>query len=298
MDRLWSMEVFVTVVEAGSLAAAAQQLELSAPMVGKHLRFLESRLGSTLLSRTTRRQSLTEPGRHYYERCKFILDEVRAAESQAEAMHHAPRGHLRISAPVSLGTLCLAPAMATFLADHPEIQVELLLNDRVVDLVEDGFDVALRIGQLPDSRLVARALAPYAMVIAAAPAYLRRAGKPRTPSDLAHHQCLGFAHWRHRGGWPLEAHETSTFGPIPQPRLECNHGPALREAALQGMGVVMQPQVLLTEDLQAGRLIALLPDAVPQAKPVHLIYPLDRQPLPKLRAFIDFAVARWSHQWR
>jgi DNA-binding transcriptional LysR family regulator len=293
MDRLLAMEAFVAVVDGGSLTAAAKQMGLSGPMVGKHLRALESRLGVCVLTRTTRRQNLTEAGRAYYEHCKLILSEVRVAESSVEALRAMPRGHLRISAPVSFGTTCLAPALVDYMALYPDLSVELILSDRIVDLVEDGFDVAVRIGKLPNSTLVARALAPYAMVICASPGYLARAGTPQTPADLARHQCLGFAHWRHRGGWRLGRADADA-AQVPLSRFICNHGPALRMAALQGFGLVMQPRVLLAPDVAAGRLVSVLDDAVPPAMPVHLVYPRVRQQLPKLHTFVDFALERFG----
>jgi DNA-binding transcriptional LysR family regulator len=293
MDRLLGMEVFVDVVEAGSLTAAADKLGMSAPMVGKHIRALEARLGAAVLMRTTRRQSLTEVGRGYYERCKLILDEIRAADTSAQAMRDTPRGRLRISAPVSFGAACLAPALVDYLAAYPEVSTELVLNDRVVDLVEDGFDVAVRIGTLADSGLIARPLAPYAMLICAAPSYLARAGKPKTPADLMRHQCLGFTHWRHRGGWRLGRKDIDK-GQVPVSRFESNNGPALRMAALAGFGLVMQPRILVAEDVAAGRLVAVLKNDVPEPMPVNLIYPRDRQQLPKLRTFIEFTLKRFG----
>lgn len=293
MDRLQGMEVFVAVVECGSLTAAATRLGLSAQMVGKHLKALEARLGAALLSRSTRRQSLTEPGRHYLEHCRLILEQLRLAESGVEVLRATPRGRLRISAPVSFGTQCLAPALVEYLALYPELSVELELSDQRVDLIEDGYDLALRIGRLPDSGLVARALAPYEMVICAAPDYLARAGTPRSPAELAAHQCLGFTHWRQRGGWRLGRAQVDR-AELPVSRLECNHGPALRMAALQGFGLVIQPRILLQADLEAGRLVAVLAEFVPPPMPVHLIYPRDRQQLPKLRSFVDFMVQRFG----
>ena len=293
MDRLLGMEVFVAVVESGSLTAAAAKLNLSGQMAGKHMRALEARLGAAVLTRTTRRQSLTELGRDYYERCKLILEEVRLAESSADALRAAPRGRLRITAPVSFGTNCLAPALVDYLAVYPDLSAEVILNDHVVDLVEDGFDIAVRVGDLPDSGLVARPLAPYEMVICAAPAYLARAGTPTTPQDLAHHECLGFTHWRHRGGWRLGQLDADR-GKTPASRFECNHGPALRMAALRGFGLVMQSRVLLAADIAEGRLVPVLEDAAPPPIPVHLVYPRNRQQLPKLRTFIDFALERFG----
>lgn len=294
MDRLTSMEVFVAVVEAGSLSAAAQRFNLSAPMVGKHIRHLEERLGARLMTRTTRRQSLTEVGRHFYERCVGILDEVRIAEAGAEALRAAPRGRLRVSAPVSFGSLRIAPALADYLAAWPEVSVELALEDRVVDLAEEGFDAAVRIGVLKDSELVARPLQPYQMRICAAPSYLARMGTPRRAADLLQHQCLGFTHWSRQGGWSSLAGLLAGEEDPPMCRLISNHGGALRMAALQGVGIVMQAEVLVADDIAAGRLVSLLEDELPPPRPMHLVYPRDRQPVPKLTTFIEFMLSRFG----
>lgn len=287
MDRLQSMEAFVAVAESGSLTAASDRLGVSAQMVGKHLRAIEERLGTTLVARSTRRQSLTDAGRDYYERCKFILDELRAADARAEAHARLPHGRLRVSAPVTYGTCCVAPAMAGYLALYPQLNVELILNNQVVDLVDDGFDLALRVGPLPDSRLIARALAPYEMAICATPDYLKRAGRPRTPADLAGHACLGFTHWRHRGNWRLGR---PVGAELPPARFVCNHGPALRMAALRGLGLVLQPRVLLADDIAEGRLVELLRGDLPAPEPVHVVCTRAAAGLPRVRSFIDFMV--------
>jgi DNA-binding transcriptional LysR family regulator len=284
------MEVFVAVVDLGSLTAAANKMGISAPMVGKHLRALEAHLGAAVLVRSTRRQSLSEIGRAYYERCKVILDEVRMADSGAAVLRQKPRGRLRISAPVSFGSLRFAPALVDYMNAHAEVSVELILNDRVVDLIEDGFDAAIRIGNLGDSNLVARPLASYSMMIAATPEYLSRHGIPVTPADLAQHNCLGFTHWRHSGGWKLGRRHIDDV----QRQFECNHGPALRMVALQSLGLVMQPKILLEDDVAAGRLVALLNKYIPPPSPVHLVYPKDKQQLPKVKTLISFIVDRFS----
>jgi DNA-binding transcriptional LysR family regulator len=293
MDKLLSMEVFVAVVDKGSFTAASEAFNISPVMVGKHIRSLEERLGARLLTRTTRRQSLTEIGQRYAERCRLILADIRAAESGAEAMRTAPRGMLKVNAPVSFGTQWLAPAMTDYLALHPEVSLDLQLNDRVVDLVEEGFDAAIRIGVLDDSGMVARPLMPYRMLICASPAYLERAGIPKTPGDLAAHQCLDYSHWNKRVRWTLN-NEDGDAPELPATRFRSNNGQALRMAALRGYGVVMQSEVLLGEDVEAGRLVSLLEAYVPSPRPMHLIYPHDRQPTPKLTTFIDFVLERFG----
>lgn len=293
MDRLLSMEVFVTAVDSGSFTAAAELFELSPQMVGKHVRDLEARLGARLLTRTTRRQSLTEIGQQYYERCKFILAEIRAAETSAETMRAAPRGNLKISASVTFGSLRLASAVADFLNAHPDVSVQLSLNNRIVDIVEEGFDAAVRIGALADSGLVARRLAPYQMILCASPAYLKKAGVPRSPADLARHQCLDFTYRNTRGGWIFTHNDMSDPARTGR-RFQANNGQALRMAALAGLGIIMQPQMLLADDLRDGRLAPILKRHWPAPWPMHLVYPRDRQAVPKLTAFVDFMLRRFG----
>lgn len=293
MDKLLSMEVFVSVVDSGSLTAASEAFNISPVMVGKHIRALETRLGARLLTRTTRRQSLTEIGQQYCERCRLILAEIKAAESGAEAMRATARGILKINAPVSFGTQRLAPVMTDYLAEHPEVSLDLSLNDRLVDLVEEGYDAAIRIGTLDDSGLVARPLRPYRMMICAAPSYLARAGVPHTPDELAAHQCLDFMHWNKRLRWHLVDAQGSRTD-LPASRFRSNNGQALRMAALSGFGIVMQPEILLADDVAAGRLTSLLESYIPAPRPMHLVYPRDRQPTPKMTTFVEFMLARFG----
>nr|WP_295768976.1 LysR family transcriptional regulator [Rhodoferax sp.] len=293
MDRFESMAVFVATVDKGSLRAAADAFGMSAPMAGKHIRHLEERLGARLLTRTTRRQSLTEIGQAYLDQCRVILEQVRAAESCTQALRSTARGKLRINAPVTFGSVMLAPVLTQFLTQNPEVQVELTLNDRVIDLVDEGVDAAIRIGLLADSSLVARPLKPYGMVICAAPSYLLRMGTPQRPDDLVDHQCLGFTHWSRKGGWTLGRSDTPPRG-WPVSRFQSNNGLALRMAALEGFGIVMQSSVMLNGDVAAGRLVEILQDHRPPPHPMHLIYPKDRQPVPKLSRFVDFMLAHFG----
>ncbi|MFZ6653739.1 LysR family transcriptional regulator [Undibacterium sp. TJN19] len=290
MDKLRSMEVFVAVVDAGSFTAAAALCDISPVMVGKHIGFLESLLGARLLTRTTRRQSLTELGMQYADQCKAILAQIRDAESGAARLRGGARGLLKISSPVTFGSELLAPAMVDYLAQYPEMQADLHLNDRLVDVVDDGFDATIRIGTLEDSTLIARALQPYRMMICAAPAYLARKGIPQTPADLVQHQCLDFLHWNKHVRWRL----TEDASSIPVSRLRSNNGQALKCAAVAGFGIVMQSEILLASEVAAGRLVPLLDDYVPAPRPMHLLYPRDRQPTPKLLTFIDFMLQRFG----
>ncbi|MBI1773485.1 MAG: LysR family transcriptional regulator [Burkholderiales bacterium] len=293
MDKLRSMEVFVAVVDAGSFTAAAAQCEISPVMVGKHIQFLESLLGARLLTRTTRRQSLTELGLQYAEQCKAILAQIGEAESGAARMRGGARGVLKITSPVTFGSEMLAPAMVDYLAQYPEMRADLHMNDRLVDVVEDGFDAAIRIGQLEDSTLIARTLQPYSMMICAAPAYLKRKGTPRTPADLMGHECLDFLHWNKHVRWRL-AEVAEESSEIPVSRLRSNNGQALKSAAVAGFGIVMQSELLLASEVAAGRLVPLMEDYVPAPRPMHLLYPRDRQPTPKLSTFIEFMLDRFG----
>lgn len=292
MDKLRSMEVFVAAVDAGSFAGAAERCGMSAVMVGKHIRALEQMLGAALLARTTRRQALTEIGRRYAEQCRAILAQVGEAESVAEAMRAAPRGLLKVTAPMSFGAQWLSPAVTDYLERYPDVTVDLNLTDRTVDLVEEGFDAAVRIGPLPDSTLVARPLRPYAVALCAAPAYLERYGTPHAPEDLARHECLEFTGWLPQARWKLRG-EKDGRGVRPG-RFRSNSTAALRMAALNGFGIVMQAESMLADDIAAGRLVPLLRDWLPAPRPMHLVYSRDRRATPKLTTFVDFVLERFG----
>ena len=293
MDRVAAMESFVRTVERGSFAAAAAGRGLSATMVGNHVRFLEHRLGALLLNRTTRQQSVTEFGRAYFERCRAILAEIEAAERVAEAMQAVPRGLLRVTAPVAVGTTVLPSLLAGYLRRCPEVTVDLVLQDHRLDLLADELDVAIRAGTLPDSSMIARALPPLQLVVCAAPAYLAAHGTPGSPADLAAHNCLDFTHaaepllWRFRNAGGDAAIGVSG-------NLRINSGPALRAAALEGIGIVMQPDLVVAGDLAAGRLVRLLADHAAPTLKLHLLTLPNRRPTRKLRSFIDHVTAEFS----
>lgn len=291
MNLLESMQVYVLIVDKGSLSAAAAAMDISATMAGKHLRALESRLGMQLLSRTTRRQHTTPFGQDYYTRCREILRLVDETDAQAQHQHLAPAGTLRISAPVIFGTHAPVPALAEYMARHPDVRVEATLTDRVVDLAEEGFEAALRIGTLADSSvLVARALAPYRLMMCASPAYLARHGTPDSVHALAGHQCLSFepsalAQWLQDDAGELDH--------VPDGRLQINNGEALRSAALHGLGIILQSTLLLAADVEAGRLVQLLPGHGQAGRPMHVVYAHDRYHSTRLRSFLDFLVERF-----
>ena len=251
MDRITSMQVFVKVADLGSFAAAANELGLSPAMVAKHIRTLEERLQITLIRRTTRRQSLTDVGLSFLERCRLILAEVEAAENLAAESQSAPRGLLRVNAPVTFGSTSLASALPIYLRANPQVQVDLSITDRMVDLVDEGFDAVIRIGELSDTSLRARAMTPYEMVLCAAPSYLEIRPAPQRPADLAAHACLGFAHWLPRNQWHFEGPEGTRTVEVRGP-LTVNMGHALRMAALAGLGIILQPRILLQDDIDRG----------------------------------------------
>ncbi len=296
MDRLKSIEVFVKTVEAGSFAGVAEQFGMTAPMVGRHVRALEDALGTQLLNRTTRRHSLTEAGRIYYERSKAILAELEAADASVAQMRSIPRGVLRIGAPVIFGSACLAPLLPEYFAANPEVRVEMTLNNRVFDLLDEGYDLVIRTGSLPDSGLIARALAPYRLVACASPEYLARKGMPPHPEDLASHSCFGFHPGSEFDTWYFTTSESGgdvipvqVTGP-----MAANDGHALRAAALGGAGIVLQAEALLSPDLKAGRLVRVLENYPPQALPTSVLYSPTRAITPKLRSFITFLTAHFG----
>lgn len=293
MDRLNAMAVFIKAVELGSFSAAADALRMSPQRVGKQVRQLERHLGVQLLHRTTRRQSLTDYGQQFYERAKAILAEVEAAESLAEESQATPTGRLRINAPVSFGMRTLAPRLPDYLKVHPRISVELSLSNRTVDLVDEGYDAVFRVGELSSSGLVARALAPYRLALCASPAYIASGPPLTTPGDLPAHECLGFSHTELRTHWTFDGPEGRIVVPVTS-RLMVDHGEPLLCAALADLGVLLQPLEIVREALDDGRLVELLPGYSAPSRPLHVLYAPERRMTPKLRSFIDFAVANFG----
>ena len=291
MDRLASMAAFVTAAEAGSFAAAAKALGLSPQMIAKHVTWLEARLGARLIHRTTRRQSLTDLGRTYYDRCKLVLAEADWADSLADEATGAPKGRLRVNAPVTFGTHSLVPVIARYLARHPKVEVDLVLSDRFIDLVEEGFDAVFRIGALAESSLIARELAPFRVVACAAPAYLRAHGVPAVPGDLEAHACVGYAPATGPAvsGWQF-LRDGAVYDVAIRPRLRVNDAKALLVAALDGYGIAFIAEDLAREGLRSGRLIKVLPGFDTPSRAVHVIYHPDRRQTPKLKRFIAAVV--------
>ena len=286
MDRLASMAAFVKAAELGSFAAAADALSMSPQMIAKHVALLEARLGARLLNRTTRRQSLTEIGRTYFERCRLVLAEAEAADSLAHEAKAAPRGLLRINAPMTFGAYSLVPVVTRYLRQHPAVEVDLVLSDRFVNLVEEGYEAVFRVGLLVDSSLTALALAPFRVVACASPAYLRRHGMPATPADLRDHECLSRPAV---SSWHFSGHGRAYDARI-RNRLRLNDAKALLSAALDGFGIVLIAEDMAREALISGHLVKVLPGFEAPSRPMHLLFLPDRRQTPKLRSFIDTAV--------
>jgi len=294
MDRVAGMAVFTKVVATGSFSAAARELRVSQASVTKQIKELEGWLGARLLNRTTRRLSLTEVGAGFYERSTRILEAVAEARSAAGALQTAPRGRLRINAPVSFGLLHLAPAVTEFLNVYPDVSIEMLVNDRVVDLLEGEFDVGVRIGRLGDSSLIARRIAPVRLVICAAPEYLARHAVPQTPEDLASHNCLEYTYFESRGEWHLRDPTGADIVVPVSGRYLANNADVLRSTALAGGGIILVPTFLIGDDLRAGRLVRLLSNYPPPEQALHALYPPGRHLSAKVRTFVDFLVVRFG----
>jgi len=297
IDSLPALAVFARVVELQSFTAAARALGLSKSAVSKQVARLENRLGARLLNRTTRRLSLTEVGEVFYERCARIIEEAEAAEAEAGSLATAPRGRLRVNAPMTFGTMHLSPAIPDFLADYPELAIDLTLEDQLVDLVEAGYDIAIRISSLTDSSLVARRLAPSRHVICAAPSYLARHGRPRWPDELRAHNCLAYAYRRAGTDWLVDGGDGSAPVRVPvRGSLRANNGDVLLAAALAGTGVVLMPTFIAGPQLRSGALVPLFEEALPPGHAIHAVYPHRRHVLPKVRAFVDFLADRFGPQ--
>ncbi len=292
MDRLTSMAVFVKAIDLGSFAAAADALELSGPMVGKHIRFLEERLGVRLINRTTRRQSLTDFGRAYYERCRVILAEAEAADALAADQLSEPHGKLRVTMPVHFGRCCVAPVLLELAQQYPSLELDLSLNDRFADLAEDDYDLAIRTGDLEDKAgVIARRVARQRMVVCASPSYIERQGQPRQIDELGRHQTIIY----HRSGrvrpWLFPQKDQPPLEIMPVGRLRLDDLDAIADAAITGMGLAWLPYWLVRERIQAGALIQLLPDEPEFPYDVYALW-LQTPHLPlKVRLAVDALAA-------
>ncbi|MEI9413330.1 LysR substrate-binding domain-containing protein [Mesorhizobium sp. Cs1321R2N1] len=293
MDRLESMAVFVRAVDLGSFAAAASALDLSGPMVGKHVRFLEDRLGVRLINRTTRRQSLTDFGRAYYERCRLVLAEAEAADALAADQLSQPRGKLRVTMPAHFGRHCVTPVLLQLARRYPMLELDLSLSDRFADLAEDGYDLAIRAGELDDKAgVIARRVARQDMVVCAAPSYLEIHGEPRRIEDLADHRAIVY---RRLGmivqPWLFPREGQAALEVIPNGRLRLDDLDAIADAAVGGMGLAWLPYWLARQRIQAGALVELLPDQPRHPYDCHALW-LQTPHLPlKVRLAVDALAA-------
>jgi DNA-binding transcriptional LysR family regulator len=288
------MSMFVRVVECGSFTAAATVSGVSATMVAKHIRTIEQRLAARLLHRTTRRQQLTDVGRLYYERCKNVLCEVELAEGSASELHATPRGVVRLVAPVSFGSQSLVPVLSEYLRRYPEVNVELTLDNRTPDLIAGDYELGILIGEIKQIGFVARPLKPYRRILAAAPDYLARYGVPANPEQLSTHSCLGLSYWRRHDRWQLVGPQGESCEVLVKGRFTSNQGGALRIAALNGVGILLQQEDLLFDDIAAGRLVSVLPGWSYKATPMYLIYAQDSSPTAKLRSVIDLILEHFG----
>ncbi|EPY01702.1 LysR family transcriptional regulator [Magnetospirillum fulvum] len=294
MDRLAAMTAFARVAETGSFSEAARRLRSSKSVVSRQIAALESELGVRLLHRSTRALTLTEAGRSYFDQLVRILADIDEANLSVSHLQAAPRGRLRVNAPMSFGIRHLAPAIPDFLARCPEVEIDLTLNDRFVDLVDEGFDMAVRIGQLIESSLVARRLAPLRRVVCASPAYLAARGIPTTPDDVAGHECLCYSNMSAGNEWKFVDRDGRPWPVEIKGRLRINNGDAIRVAALNGLGLACLPTFIVGEDLRAGSLVPVLTEVTHQDGAVFAVYPHARLLSPKVRVFIDFLAERFG----
>jgi len=289
MDKFLEMKTFAAVVDAGSFVQAADALAISKPTVSRYVADLEQRLGVRLLQRTTRKLSLTEEGRAFYGRCKAVLADVEVAETEITSKAVTVKGLIKVNVPVSFGLLELAPLWPGFMARYPDVELDITLADRVVDLVEEGYDLAVRIARLPNSSLVSRKLASTRMVLCASPGYLRKHGKPKHPSDLTQHAVLSYSLLATGDQWEFDGPD----GPVAvtvKPIMRTNSGDTCIAAARKHRGIVFQPSFMVSADLQSGALVELMPQYRSMEFGIYAVYPTRQHVSPKVRAMIDFLV--------
>ena len=295
MDRFLALSVFAKVVEQGSFARAAERLELSTSAVSRHVAELEAHLDARLLNRTTRRLSLTESGSAFYQRCVQLLADLEEAEEAVTAATVVPRGTLKLTCSITFGTRHLAPAIAAFAVRHPQLRFDVELSDRAVDIVDEGFDLAVRIGEIGSQSLIGRRIGSSQVVCCAAPSYLAAYGVPRSPAELAEHACLSYEYsptrnvWRFRDRQGREQ-DVRIGGPV-----HANNGQMLCALAVAGVGINFEPDFIVAPDVRAGRLVPLLPQFAPPSIPIHAVYPSRRHLSAKVRAFVDFLAVRYSN---
>jgi DNA-binding transcriptional LysR family regulator len=296
VDRFQAVSTFAKVVELGSFARAAERLSMSASAVSRQVADLEAHLDVRLLNRTTRKLSLTEPGQAFYERCVQLLAELEEAESSVRAATVLPKGTLRLTCGVSFGVRYLAPAMAEFAAQHPQLVFDLDLSDRAVDLVEEGFDLGVRIGHVGHQGLVSRRIGWTRPVCCASPEYLKQRGAPTTPEELTKHECLTYTHVPVPNVWTFTDRGGATHAVRITARHRTNNGRMGAALAVDGMGVIFEPDFIVAPEVRSGRLVRLLPGFEPARSPIAAVYPSRRHLSAKVRSFVDFLAARFARQ--
>lgn len=287
VDRYTEMQAFAAVVDAGSFVKAADALAISKAAVSRHIAELESRLGVRLLHRTTRRLSLTAEGEAFHASCKALLADVEAAEAEVTSSSGEARGLLKVNVPVTFGLLHLAPLWPAFMARNPQVTLEVTLADRFVDLVEEGWDLAVRIARLPASSLVSRQLASTRMILCASPGYLQERGTPATPAELGRHDIIAYSLLSSGDHWSFDGPK----GPVTvrvAPRMRTNSGDTCRVAALQHRGIVLQPSFLVGADLTSGALVEVLPQYRSSELGIYALWPTRKHLPAKVRVLIDF----------
>jgi DNA-binding transcriptional LysR family regulator len=280
------MRAFVSVAEEGQFAAASERLGLSRTMASKLVMDLESHLGARLLNRTTRKVSLTEQGAAYLERCREVLLAIEEAEREVSSQASEPIGRLRISAPVCLGASHIAPQVAAFAATHPQVSIDLVLNDRMVDLVEEGYDIAIRVGRLSESTLIARRIGEMRLICCTSPAYIKAHGRPASPNELSGHECILYSYASTRSTW-LFSIDGSEIGVKVGGRISSNNGAAICEMAISGLGIILQPDFIVARHLRSGALEQLFPDQLPESVGIYAVYQSRRHVPARLRLLLD-----------
>ncbi|GHA27438.1 LysR family transcriptional regulator [Oceanisphaera arctica] len=295
MDRIEAMRAFITVVTEGSFTRAADRLGMSPQLVSKYVSRLEEQLGARLLNRTTRKVHLTEAGDRYALRVQQVLDDIDDMDSQLNDLQQDARGQLRISAPVSFATLHLAPLICHFQRAHPAVSIDLQLNDRKVDIVEEGFDIALRIGHLKSSSMIAKLITPVRLVMCASPVYLAQHGMPSTLDELKNHRYLRYSYMEDNASFP--AHEwLRTTGHEPRGDMVSNNGEVLLKAAIEGAGIIIQPTFICGAAIAEGKLRVILPEYEPDAMGLYAVYAHRKLLASKVRCFIDFMTKYFGTQ--
>jgi len=294
VDRLAAIQVFAQVVETGSFAKAAERLDLSTSAASRQVAELEAHLQTRLLNRTTRRVSLTESGQQFYERAVQLMTDLAEAEQEASSAAVVPRGTIRLTTSVNFGVRHVAPAIAEFLERYPDVRFDVSLSDRVVDLVEEGLDLAIRIGAPVADNLVARKLGETRMVPCASPGYLAKHAAPKTPEDLAHHNCFTYEYVSPRHVWRFRDRSGAERAVRVAGRLHSNNGDLLAEVAARGTGIVFEPAFIVGPEVRAGRLVPLLQDFVPPPVPIYALYPSRKHLSAKVRRFVEFLIERFS----